>query len=135
LTTSPDDVIMFTLPKPRYKKVPSFVLVLSYTANPAPPPPPVPFAAAVTLPFASTVIFAFVYEPAVTPEFARVVATEPALEVTSPVSAGIWAAGTVPEDRFDALRFVKAEPLPEKLVPVNVVPVKPPVSVPPESGR
>jgi hypothetical protein len=80
-------------------------------------------------------MFAFVYAPDVTPEFARVVPTPPELEVMSPVKAGICCTGTVPDAKFEALRLVKLKPPPEKLVPVNVVPVKPPVSVPPESGR
>ena len=38
--------------------------------------PEEPFEAAVTLPFASTVMFAFVYDPAVTPELPKVKTTD-----------------------------------------------------------
>ena len=53
-------------------------------------PPLLPFAAAVTQPLASTVIFAFVYEPAVTPELPKFKTTDwfnAALPVTSPPPA------------------------------------------------
>ena len=72
-------------------------------AEPLPPPPqPLPFDAAVTRPFASTMIFAAVYEPAVTPLAANVVAALPALVVMSPVNAGNCAAAKVPLVIFDA---------------------------------
>ncbi len=76
-------------------------------------PPPEPLEAAVILPFASTVTFALVYEPAVTPEFARVVAKLPVpLPVTSPVSVMFWSQVFVPE------RFVAVT------LPVNVAPLR-----------
>ena len=60
--------------------------------------PDEPFAAAVILPFASTVILAEVYEPGVTAVFARVVAKLPVpLPVTSHVSVIVWSPVFVPE--------------------------------------
>ena len=41
---------------------------------------------------------------------AIVIAAEPAVEVTSPVSAGKRPAATVPLDKLDAFRVVSAEP-------------------------
>jgi hypothetical protein len=42
-----------------------------------------------------------------------VVATVPAVVVTSPVRAGNLVAGTVPESKFEALRLVKLAPEPK----------------------
>src|SRR5687767_3931079 len=40
-----------------------------------------------------------------------VVATVPTVDVTSPVNAGIRAAGSVPDDKLEAFRFVRFAPL------------------------
>ena len=60
-------------------------------------PPPVPLEAEMTRPLASTVIFADVYEPAVTPEVASVLTELPEGLVTSPVKAGSCVAASVPD--------------------------------------
>jgi hypothetical protein len=78
------------------------------TERDAPPPlPPVPFAAAVILPFASTVMFVLVYDPAVTPVLGRSkvmacdpVHTEVAMEVA--VSYADIAAAKV-TDKLEVL--------------------------------
>jgi len=72
----------------------AFVVVSSVIA--AEPPPALPFAAAVMRPFASTVMLAFVYEPATTAVLASVDAMDTPLvrselidPVTSPVRANV----------------------------------------------
>ena len=70
-----------------------------------PPPPPVPLAALVILPFASTVIFAFVYEPGVTDVESKLTASVPVVVIGDPdmpISAVPVAATdvTVPPNIF-----------------------------------
>jgi hypothetical protein len=97
--------------------------------------PPDPLDAAVTRPFASTVMDARVYVPAVTPLFASVAANEPVPEpVTSPVRVIVWSPVFVPDvvPATDAVPVTVSAPLPPfvRVTPETVVPViAPPVIV------
>ena len=79
---------------PRLNTVCPVDVIVSRFAVPAPPEP---LAAAVILPFESTVMFADVYEPGATAVSARVAAKLPVpLHVTSPVRVIVWSPVFVP---------------------------------------